>query len=299
MIRSITRGYLDAELTAYINWPLIAAIYPNLPYDTDGLILANQPWSGAYSVGERVGHRPGHPVHRARLAVPRLRLRLPGRHRVQRQLRLAQVGPRRRLYHRPRDHHATAAQTVTFTVSGGLSTGAVHVWSTNLNSPDQAATSSTTRLTPASGTYPLTLQPGYVYTVTTTTGQGKGTAASPAKATLALPYSDAFDGSTGSARRSTCRRDEGSFEIEPCAGGRSGQCVQQQRRSSRSNGTTPSNRTALGDMSWANYTVSADALMTQAGTVQLFGRVNTQDPSQPEQSTSSSCDWPTPARGRS
>ena len=26
-------------MTAYINWPLIAAIYPNLPYATDGLIL--------------------------------------------------------------------------------------------------------------------------------------------------------------------------------------------------------------------------------------------------------------------
>ena len=52
LIRSIVRGYTDAELTGYINWPLIASIYPDLPYDDDGLMLANQPWSGAYSVGE-------------------------------------------------------------------------------------------------------------------------------------------------------------------------------------------------------------------------------------------------------
>jgi hypothetical protein len=33
---------------------------------------------------------------------------------------------------------ATAAQTLNFTVTGGLSTGAVHVWSTNLNSSNAA-----------------------------------------------------------------------------------------------------------------------------------------------------------------
>ena len=44
-------------------------------------------------------------------------------------------------------------------------------------------------ITPSNGTYSLTLQPGYIYTVTTTTGQGKGTANPPAKASLPLPYS--------------------------------------------------------------------------------------------------------------
>jgi hypothetical protein len=36
--------------------------------------------------------------------------------------------------------------------------------------------------------------------------------------------------------------------------------------------------TTLGDLSWTNYTVSADALMEQAGSVQLMARVNTQHP---------------------
>src|SRR5262249_29986463 len=51
LIRSITRGYTDAKMTAYFNWPLVAALYPNLPFHTDGLMTANSPWSGAYSVG--------------------------------------------------------------------------------------------------------------------------------------------------------------------------------------------------------------------------------------------------------
>ena len=61
LIRSITRGYIDAGLTAYINWPLVAAIYPNLPYATAGLILASQPWSGAYSVARACGPPPRSP----------------------------------------------------------------------------------------------------------------------------------------------------------------------------------------------------------------------------------------------
>lgn len=36
--------------------------------------------------------------------------------------------------------------------------------------------------------------------------------------------------------------------------------------------------TTIGDLSWTNYTVSADALINQAGAVQLLGRVGTQHP---------------------
>ena len=51
LIRSITRGYIDAQMTSYFNWPLIAAIYPNLPYATVGLMTAGSPWSGNYTIG--------------------------------------------------------------------------------------------------------------------------------------------------------------------------------------------------------------------------------------------------------
>src|SRR5271170_4683368 len=53
MARADNRDYLDGEMTATINWPIVASLYPGFPYATDGLILANQPWSGWYSVGEQ------------------------------------------------------------------------------------------------------------------------------------------------------------------------------------------------------------------------------------------------------
>ena len=68
------------------------------------------------------------------------------------------------------------------------------MWSTNVNSSDPSTWFVHSQdITPANGSFSLTLQPGYVYSLTTTTGQGKGTATSPAQGSLSLPYSDNFD----------------------------------------------------------------------------------------------------------
>jgi hypothetical protein len=70
---------------------------------------------------------------------------------------------------------------------------------------------------------------------------------------------------------------QGAFETEPCAGGRPGNCLQQQAATQPvewDGNATP--YTIGGNLSWANYTVSADALIQQAGAVQLLGRVGAQ-----------------------
>jgi Glycosyl hydrolase family 59/Ricin-type beta-trefoil lectin domain/Concanavalin A-like lectin/glucanases superfamily len=279
LIRSITRGYVDADLTAYINWPLVAAVYPNLPYSTDGLILANQPWSGAYSVGESLWAT----AQVTQFTAPGWQFLntgsgyLGGSESNGSYVSLKSTDGT--------DYStiietttATAAQTVNVSVSGGLSTGTVHVWSTNLNAPTAANTfAQQASITPVNGAYSLTVQPGYIYTLTTTTGPGKGTAASPAESTLTLPYSDSFDGDTVGQQPRYLSQQQGAFEVEPCAGGRSGQCVQQQAAVQPIEWDGNSNPyTVGGNLSWANYTVSADALIEQAGAVQLIGRAGTQ-----------------------
>ena len=126
------------------------------------------------------------------------------------------------------------------------------------------------------------MQPGYVYTLTTTTGQGKGTAASPAQATLPLPYSDTFASDTVGQQPRYLSQMQGAFEVEPCAGGRTGQCLQQQAATEPIEWDNNANPYTIGgNLSWANYTVSADALMEQAGAVQLLGRVGTSRRSRP------------------
>src|SRR5450755_4382587 len=281
LIRSITRGYIDAGLAAYINWPVAAAIYPDLPYNTDGLILASQPWSGAYSVGESLWAtaqvtqftQPGWQFLKTGSGY------LGGSESNGSYVSLKSTNGS--------DYStiietttATAAQTVTVTVSGGLSDGTVHVWATNLAAGKASGYFvRQPSITPVKGSYSLTVQPGYIYSLTTTSGQGKGTAASPAQGTLALPYSDTFDSDTVGQQPRYLSQQQGAFEVEPCAGGRSGQCAAQQAAVQPIEWDGNSNPYTIGgSLSWANYTVSADALIGQAGAVELLGRVGTQEP---------------------
>ncbi|MBY8876286.1 RICIN domain-containing protein [Actinacidiphila acidipaludis] len=278
LIRAITRGYVDAKMTAYLNWPLLAAIYPNLPYSTVGLATAGSPWSGNYTVGASTwataqvtqftqpgwkfidsasGYLGGSESNGTYVS-----LKSPNGSDYSTVLETTTAG---------------SSQTVDIHVQGGLSTGQVHVWATDVNNPS-AATSfvHTQDVTPSGGSYSLTLQPGYVYTVSTTTGQGRGTATAPAAHALALPYSDTFDNDATGTEARYLADMQGSFEVQPCMG-RSGNCVQQMAPVKPIEWQDDSDSYALiGDTTWSNYTVSSDVLLRGAGTTELLGRTNTQ-----------------------
>ncbi len=279
MARAINRGYLDAKMTAYINWPVVAAVYQNLPFNTMGLVTATQPWSGAYSVGKSVW-----------AAAQTTQFTQPGWQYIDSAGGYLGGDRANGSYVTMKSPNgtdwssvvetldATAPQTLTLNVTGGLTGGALHVWSSDFGSDNQSDYMvHQSDLTASGGTYTLTLAPGRVYTVTTTTGQGAGTAASPARQPLPLPYSDSFEnvGVGGEAHLLTAQ--QGSFEAVPCGGGRAGQCVQQMAPTAPISWDNPSDPYAtLGDLGWTNYTVSVDTLLTQDGSVQLLGRVGTQ-----------------------
>jgi hypothetical protein len=279
LIRSITRGYIDAHFTAYINWPVVAAVYPDLPYSTVGLVLASQPYSGAYSVGRSLWAT----AQVTQFTAPGWKFLdsgsgyLGGSESNGSYVTLKSTNNS--------DYStiietttATAAQTVNVNVSGGLSTGAVHVWATNLNSADDSTHMvQQSTLTPSGGGYSLTVQPGYVYTVTTTTGQGRGTATGPAQTPLPLPYSDSFDSDATGQQPRYLAQQQGAFEVTGCAAGRSGRCVTQQApvKPIEWDGDS-SPYTIGGSLNWTNYTVAADALIQQPGAVQLIARAGTQ-----------------------
>ncbi len=135
MARADNRDYIDGKMTATINWPIVAAIYPDLPFNTDGLIVANQPWSGNYSVGKQ-----------AWVTAQTTQFTAPGWSYIDSATGYLQGNRADGSYVTLKSTNgtdwssiietmdATAAQTVTFNVTGGLSTGAVHVWSTNVSS---------------------------------------------------------------------------------------------------------------------------------------------------------------------
>ena len=275
MARANNRDYLDGKMTATINWPIVASIYPAFPFATDGLILANQPSSGWYSVGKQ-----------AWVTAQTTQFTAPGWTYIDSASGYIGGSGNNGSYVTLKSPdgtdwssiiettQASAAQTANFTITGGLSTGTVHVWTTNVSSADPSTWFVHSQdITPANGSFSLTLQPGFVYSVTTTTGQGKGTATSPAQGSLSLPYSDNFDSDTVGQQPPYLSQMQGAFEVEPCAGGRTGQCVQQQAPVKPIEWTgNASPFTIGGSPGWSNYTVSADALIEQAGAVQLIGR---------------------------
>jgi hypothetical protein len=279
LARGINRGYLDGRMTAYINWPVIAALYQNLPFPTMGVSVAAQPWSGAYSIGKNTWVM----AHTTQFTAPGWRYldsasgflggaRTNGSYVT---LRSPTADSWSTVIE---TMDATAAQTFTATVTGGLSTGQVHVWSTRVG-----ATSSSeyfvhsADVTPSGGTFTLTLQPGFVYTLSTTTGQAKGTATSPAPAALALPYTDNYD-SYPLGREARLLSDmQGAFEVATCGAGRVGRCVRQMSPRAPITWDTLSDPYALiGDTSWSNYRVASDVLLEQAGYVEVIGRATWQ-----------------------
>jgi O-glycosyl hydrolase len=277
LARGINRGYLDGKMTAYINWPVIAAITPNIPFPTMGVALAAQPWSGAYSIGRNAwvmaqttqftapgwryldsasGYLGGNRANGSYVT-----LRAPGNGNWSTVIETMD---------------ATAPQTFTASVTGGLSTGQVHVWSTNLAS--SSASDDFVHATDlAGGSFSLTLQPGYVYTLSTTTGQGKGTATGPAAGTMALPYADSYDGYPPGREARYLADMQGAFEVTGCGAGRAGNCVRQMTPRAPITWDDLSDPYALlGDVGWSNYKISSDVLLEQPGYAEVIGRATWQ-----------------------
>ncbi|WP_432886915.1 NPCBM/NEW2 domain-containing protein [Kribbella sp. CA-245084] len=286
LIRSITRGYIDARMTAYLNWPLLAAIYPGMPYDTVGLAVADQPWSGAYRLGKSLWTtaqitqfaKPGWTFvdaasgyfggDRANGSYVSLRAHDNSAYSV-----IAETTT------------ATSPQTLNLNITGGLPTTTAHVWTTDVSSPtahDNLV--HVADVVPAkSGAFTVTLQPGRVYTITTTTGQGAGQAVSPRRADLPLPYVDNFERYRPGSQARLLADMQGSYETVRCAG-RPGTCLRQMAPVKPILWQDDSDAFALiGDTTWKDYTVSSDVYWDKPGTIELIGRAGHQSRPQSHQ----------------
>jgi hypothetical protein len=170
---------------------------------------------------------------------------------------------------------AKAPQTIQFSVTG-FPKAAVHLWSTDFTSSNSADWFvKRPDIVPAGGQFSLTIQPGYVYTLTTTTGQSKAAVAPPASGPFPLPYADNFEAYPAGKLAMYFSDMYGGFETSRCAGGRSGMCLAQVVPAEPTAWKRTSGRpfTIIGDLEWSDYVVSCDILLEQPGAVDLIGRI--------------------------
>lgn len=280
LARAMNRHYLDAGITGNLNWALLAAWYDSYPIGGTGLMTAERPWSGSYEVGPEIW-----------VDAQTTQFTEPGWRYLDGASGYLDSGASYVSLRSPdtddyttvvETMDATAPETVRVSVTGGLSTGPVSVWSTDVatrTTGDDFVEGATIR--PENGTYTLTLRPGHVYTLSTTTGQSKGGArpqADPGEQ-LPLPYREDFEGLEPGRLAPYVSDVNGGFETAPCAGDRDGMCYRQlvTREPIDWHGVAIPPLTLTGDPRWwGDYEVSADALLEEKGYVELLGRVDSQ-----------------------
>ena len=278
MARNINRNYPGGKVTAAIYWPIVSAIYDNLPYDNIGLIKCNQPWSGHYVVTPSVWAM----AHTAQFTEPGWQY-IDGAsgffnddHTGAHGSFVTLKSPDNKDYSVIVETvQAKAAQTIRFSVTG-FPKAALHLWSTDFTSTNSSDWFvKQPDIVMAGGQFSLTIQPGYVYSLTTTTGQTKAAVAPPAGAPFPFPFSDNFDSYSAGKLPKYFSDMYGGFETSACAAGRKGGCLRQVVPAEPTSWKRTSNRpfTIIGDLDWSDYRVSSDVLLEQPGAVDLIGRI--------------------------
>ncbi len=273
LVQAFNENFLRSGVTKIVNWYLVASVYPVESYpEQPSAMIANSPWSGHYATRPNLW---GYAHYGQFVKV--------GWHYLNDACGNLSGGGTFVTFKSPETDYsiiaqtkdAKAPQTLTFNISNGLSTGKLCVWRSNaaeqfVRQPD---------ITPADGTFTITLDPQCIYSISTTTGQQKGTFPDvPAAKPFPLPYYETFDHyadakSFGYLPHYTADI-VGIFEIADRPDSK-GKCMRQvidKRAQSWAPEWMP--YTILGDQDWKDYEVSADILLESGGSAGVMGRVN-------------------------
>jgi glycosyl hydrolase family 59/glycosyl hydrolase family 59 (putative galactocerebrosidase) len=262
-------NYLKGGFTATEIWSPITSYYDDLAAPNSGLMYANTPWSGHYTVQGAIW-ATAHTTQFAR----------PGWHYLEKSCGYL---PEKGDYVSLSDGHnwsvvlqtidAAHPQTVHFQIQGGLSTATVHIWETN----SQRTFDHVADIPVRDAAFAYTFDPDSLYSLTTTTGQGKGTAEPPPSAPFPLPYRDDFESTSLHRSPKFLSDQDGAFEVRPCDG-RSGKCLEQLITERPIPwGPLPDPWTLAGNAAWIDYKVDADVRIADEGSAMIIGRIDSAD----------------------
>lgn len=264
-------NYLQGGFTATEIWSPVTSYYGILAAPGSGLMIANTPWSGHYTVQGAIWAT----AHTTQFTEPGWTFDNPScGYLAKGGSFVTYLSPNRKYWSTVIESiDAHQAQTVRIRFTGGLHPRAVHVWETN----DTRTFDHVADLTPSHGVVAIKVDPDSLYTLTNTTGQGRGTAKPPPSAPFPLPYMDDFESTPiGHAARYLSDQD-GAFEVHPCRK-RTGKCLEQVITVKPIPwGPLPDPFTLAGDEAWKDYSVSAEVEIPNTGIGSLFGRIDSAD----------------------
>jgi galactosylceramidase len=262
-------NYVTGKMIATEIWSPITSYYDILAASNSGLMRANTPWSGNYMVAPAIWIT----AHTTQFAFPGWKYLEGGASAL-----LPLGGSLVTLKSTNNTDYsiivetfdATAAQTIAFHPTNGLSTGTLNIWqSTQTNQFILIG-----QVVPANGTFTETFQPECVYTITTTSGQTKGGAVPPPAAAFPLPFKDNFE-SYGVGQTPKYFSDQaGTFEIFTRTDGQGQDLRQVLPQIGIPWAAQWYPYTLIGDASWHDYDVASDILIeTNNGFDFVMGRV--------------------------
>jgi galactosylceramidase len=273
LVQAFNNNFIVSGVTKIVSWYLAAAMYDTDSYAlTPGALVAREPWSGNYFV-RHVLWGYAHYGQFSQIGWQYLNGACG---------KLAGGGTYVTLKSPGADYSiiaetkgASAPQKVTFNISGGCSTGRLCVWRSDAKEQFVKLDD----ITPANGTFAVTLEPMSVYSLSTTRGQQKGSFADvPASKPFPFPYYDDFEGyksakAWGYLPHYTTDLT-GVFELVDRPD-QTGHCVRQML-SAKALSFAPEwmPYTVLGDKNWKDYEVSADVCLDGGGWAGVIGRVS-------------------------
>jgi galactosylceramidase len=273
MAHRIMKNYTIGKMTKYEMHPVIESSYPNTPFNTKSILVAQTPWTGRYEIQSGLWAT----AHFTQFAGIGWKYINGGTSTNDQGGYMTLKDPSSSNWSLIVLNTSAASKSYTFNLSGSLSTGTVRPWKTT----ETAQFIQQPNITPSSGSFTVTIDPYSLYTFTTTTGQQKGTAAnsnpSSGAFSLAADYTDNFDSYSAGKQPKYFSDQGGAFEI---ATEGSGKALTQvitaaTKPSDWKYRTTPDPYTIMGSVDWRNYEVQSDVKLTGAsGYVMVGGRVN-------------------------
>ena len=264
-------NYLQGGFTKTEIWSPVTSYYDILAAPGSGLMRANSPWSGTYTVQGAIWAT----AHTTQFAQPGWTYDDPScGYLVKGGSYVTFLTPDRKSWSSVIESvDAHAAQKIQVRVPAGFAHETVHIWETN----ERKTFAHIQDVKPVGGRLSLVIEPASVYSITNTTGQAKGLAVAPPPATFPMPYADNFQSGTPGSTRPYLSDQDGAFEVQPCRF-RPGKCLEQVITTVPIPwGPLPDPFSLAGDVHWKDFRVTADVQIPAGGDATLIGRIDSAD----------------------